>query len=120
MTDEKKTVDVLGLNFQEDAMNSWVSSQALNEASRDLRENYQTIDNIKFFFYSIISGITSTYFLSVRNWIMVFIPLILLEISAIPRLKYLKFRRKELLESQNKIRNHCKRIGLKVPIGYKN
>lgn len=116
---EERTVDIFKLDFQDPVMNYWVSSKSLNEVSRDLRENYSTIENTRFFLYSIILGITSTYFLSVRNWAVVFILLILLELSAIPRLKYLKFRRKELLDSQDKIKSHCKSMGLNVPKGYK-
>lgn len=100
-------------------MNYWISSQTANEASRDLRENYQTIENTKFFFYSIFAGILSAYFLTKENWIMVFVMVILLGIILLPRVIYLNKRRKELITSQKKINEHCKLIGLPVPEGYK-
>jgi len=116
---EGKTINESYLTFQDPAMNDWVSAQTMNEVSRDLRENYQTISNTTYFLLSIFIGILSTYFLSQKNWIVVLVLLILLELMSIPRLKYLKKRRRDLIATQNKVREFCRAKGLPIPKGYR-
>jgi len=100
-------------------MGDWVSSQAMNETSRDLRENYGAIQNTVYPLVSIFMGMVSTYFLFQRNWIALLVSLIILELISLPRLIYLKKRRNELIDVQNRVRKICKARGINVPEGYK-
>jgi len=114
-----KTVSTERLRFQDPAMGRWVTSQAMNETSRDLVRNHQAIKNIESFLLSIITGIATTYFLIKERWDMVIILIIVLVLLNISRYLYFKRRRKELLTCQDEIREICKSMGMNVPVGDK-
>lgn len=120
---EEKTTELMGLTFQDPAMNNWVNSQTMNEVSSNLRENYQTIETTKYFFYSISIGIFS-YLLSISdldNFVKINLLIsmfLILVLITIPRIDYLRKRRRELLSRQESIRKFCKSRGLPLPKGY--
>ena len=78
--------------FQDPAMDKWTILQSLNQTAQNIREYSSGIEFLFFFLITIVLGILTTYFLSVNNWVMMFIVIIILELFIFGRLSKLRKR----------------------------
>lgn len=103
------------INFQDPAMDQWITIQSLNQTAKYLREYSQNIEFLFFFLISILLGILTTYFLSINNWVLVLITLIILELFIMWRLTKLKKFQKELFNIFEENKKHARKLGIEVP-----
>ena len=101
--------------FQDPAMDQWTTIQSLNQTAQYLREYSQNIESLFFFLISIILGIVTTYFLSIKNWILMLVTLIVLQLFLLWRLNKLRKYQKELFTIFEENKEHARKLGIKIP-----
>jgi len=103
--------------FQDPAMDRWVTIQSLNDVSRTLREVNDRINNRLSLIISTILTIFTAFFLGTKNWVAMIFMLILLEIWTLFQLKRQLIHRRELQKLKPQIIKVCQQYGIKVPKG---
>lgn len=103
--------------FQDPAMDRWVTTDSLNSTCDMLREVNDRINNKMSIVTSTILGIFSAYFLSIKDWTLMILMLIILEVWIIFQIKKHINLRKELLQLKEKIIKVCEEHRIKVPRG---
>lgn len=101
--------------FQDPAMNKWVTINSLNETFDSISRVRERISNYASFLFSTIIALFSTYFLSVRNWPLVLLLLITIEIVAIREIRKRIRHLNELSVTKKEIVEMCHKHGINLP-----